>query len=118
MVKIFEETPIIYSILQYFDKSDLLKLTLVNKKWRKVAYFYIINLYKDKKELYLHDNKLKKIPKELGKLTNLEYLFLNGNHLEEIPKELGNLTNLKELYLNGNNLETIPKELGSILMSI
>ena len=94
MFRIFNQDPVIYSILQYFEKSELLKATLFNKKWRKVAYFYIINLYKDKTQIYLRYNELKTIPKELGKLTNLVLLYLHSNPLETIPKELGKFINL------------------------
>ena len=66
-------------------------------------------------KLYLNHNKLEgKIPKEIGKLNNLQRFSLFSNKLEgEIPKEIGKLTNLKCLYLNNNKLEgEIPKEIG------
>ena len=66
------------------------------------------------KVLSLSSNKLEGVlPKEIGKLTNLQKLFLSNNKLEgEIPKEIGKLTNLQWLYLNNNKLEKeIPKEI-------
>ena len=54
-----------------------------------------------------------KIPKEIGKLINLQNLNLHNNQLTgEIPKEIGKLMNLKYLYLNNNQLTgEIPKEI-------
>jgi len=66
------------------------------------------------KKLYLYNNKLEgEIPKEIGKLTNLQVLALYNNRLKgEIPKEIGKLTNLQWLYLDDNKLEReIPKEI-------
>jgi len=67
--------------------------------------------------LHLYNNKLKGlIPKEIGKLANLQVLSLNNNNLEgKIPKEIGKLNNLIWLYLDDNNLEgEIPKEIGKL----
>ena len=64
--------------------------------------------------LYLYNNKLEgEIPKEIGKLNNLQRLSLSINKLEgEIPKEIGKLTNLQKLFLSNNKLEgEIPKEI-------
>ncbi len=57
------------------------------------------------------------IPKEIGKLINLQELYLENNQLTgEIPKEIGKLTNLQRLYLNNNQLTgEIPKEIGKLM---
>ena len=57
------------------------------------------------------------IPKEIGKLINLQWLYLNSNQLTgEIPKEIGKLINLKWLYLYDNKLTgEIPKEIGKLI---
>ena len=59
------------------------------------------------------NNLTGEIPRELGRLTNLERLYLSRNNLTgEIPRELGRLTNLASLYLLGNMLTgVIPEEL-------
>ena len=63
--------------------------------------------------LSLDDNQLSgEIPKQIGKLINLQFLYLYINLSGEIPKEIGKLTNLRILYLNNNQLlGEIPKEL-------
>jgi len=56
------------------------------------------------------------IPKEIGKLTNLQYLSLYDNQLTgEIPKEIGKLINLQYVSLVNNKLTgEIPKEIGKL----
>ena len=58
-----------------------------------------------------------KIPKEIGKLVNLQTLNLSGNQLTgEIPKEIGKLVGLWELRLNNNQLTgKIPKDIGKLI---
>ena len=70
-------------------------------------------LYNDK-ELYLSYNQLKKIPKEIGKLSNLQTLYLSNNQLKILPKEIGTLSNLQNLFLRDNQLKEIPKEIGKL----
>ena len=68
-------------------------------------------------ELVLAGNALTgEIPRELGSLSNLEWLSLNYNGLTgEIPPELGGLCNLRHLYLHRNGLTgEIPGELGGL----
>lgn len=52
------------------------------------------------------------IPKDIGKMTNLEFIDFSENKITgEIPKEIGNLTNLKTLWLADNELTgSIPDE--------
>ena len=68
------------------------------------------------KVLDLSSNKLEGVlPKEIGKLANLQKLFLHKNNLEgKIPKEIGKLTNLQNFFLENNKLEGgLPKEIGN-----
>ena len=46
--------------------------------------------------LYLYENQIKEIPKEIGQLVNLRMLYLHTNQIKEIPKEIGQLVNLQE----------------------
>ena len=49
----------------------------------------------------------------IEELKNLKILYLSNNQLQSIPKEIGNLTNLKELWLHNNYLQSIPEEIGN-----
>ena len=66
------------------------------------------------KDLYLDNNNLSSLPKEIGNLKNLGYLNLGDNYITSLPKEIGNLKNLEELILDGNNLKSLPKEIGNL----
>ena len=58
--------------------------------------------------MYLYNNKLQSLPKEIGRLINLQRLDLSYNELQSLPKEIGQLINLQFLNLNDNKLLTIP----------
>ncbi len=80
--------------------------------------------------LYTHDGKDRssysgritgnglrgRIPRELGRLSNLDHLRLPRNQLSgEIPHELGGLSRLRVLDINDNRLSgDIPPELGDL----
>jgi Leucine-rich repeat (LRR) protein len=68
-------------------------------------------------EIYLIDNNLSgEIPRELGNISELQWLFLSRNSLSgSVPQELGNLHNLKILMLSNNELTgSIPALLGNM----
>ena len=55
--------------------------------------------------LHLDRNRIHKLPKSIGNLSNLENLLLNANQLEGIiPLGIGSLIKLSTLYLSGNKL--------------
>lgn len=63
------------------------------------------------KHISLRWNRLKSLPKEFFRLTQLAILELNNNALEVLPHEIGNLKKLKQLNLNINSLKRLPKEI-------
>lgn len=65
-------------------------------------------------KLKLRNKKLKKIPNEVFKLTNLQYLDLSKSNIKEIPEEIELLTHLQVLILSKNDIETLPKTIGNL----
>src|SRR5271156_6033276 len=81
---------------------------LVHKlKWEHV-FDELINL----KTLYLYDNQITYIPKEIEQVVNLQELDLSFNRIAHIPKEIGQLVNLQILDLHNNQITYIPTEIG------
>ena len=61
--------------------------------------------------LILTDNKIKILPKSIGKLQKLQKCALAGNHIREIPQEISACKNLELLRLSANLIEEIPESL-------
>jgi len=62
--------------------------------------------------LYIHQNKLKKLPESLGNLRHLQTLNLSNNNLKELPASLGCLGRLRSLNVTANlKLSRLPKTL-------
>ncbi len=143
-------------------KNELQVLTLVFKDLENLP--AEIGSFRKLEEIYLSDNKLKslpselftlsglkmldisrnfylkKIPSDISKLTNLEFLkfgfneelnyaetFQNisglqklanvdimGNQLVKLPPEIGKLSQIKSLNLANNRLSALPKEIGQL----
>ena len=104
-------------VLEGSDEKFIVKKLCLNNNYLKGEIPKEIGKLTNLQELYLSSNKLEgEIPKEIGKLTNLQWLYLDSNKLEGVlPKEIGKLTNLQRLYLDNNKLEgKIPKEIGKL----
>ena len=61
-------------------------------------------------ELDLSQNRMKELPVEITKLTNLTKLDLSENQLSKMPVEITQLVNLTALYLGGNQISELPDE--------
>lgn len=64
--------------------------------------------------LILTDNKLKKLPHSIGKLTKLQKCALAGNQIKHLPDEMAACRNLELLRLSANELDAIPSWLLSL----
>ncbi|MCX6274178.1 MAG: leucine-rich repeat domain-containing protein [Bacteroidetes bacterium] len=64
--------------------------------------------------LNLSKTKMKEIPADIFKFTNLRELDFSKNRIDSIPHEIGSLTMLTSLNLSGNNLEMLPDEIGQL----
>mgnify|MGYP002480502086 CR=1 FL=1 len=67
-------------------------------------------------KINIHDfggNSKTTLPKELGKLRNLQVLDLRNNNLSlsTIPSEIGQLVSLRKLLLANNKLLSLPPEI-------
>lgn len=65
-------------------------------------------------KLDLSKQKLSEFPKELRKLTNLQYLDLSKNKIAEIPPWIGELKNLQFLILSKTKIDSLPPEFGDL----
>lgn len=64
--------------------------------------------------LILTDNKIKVLPKSIGKLYRLQKCALAGNQIEVIPEEIKDCVNLELLRLSANRIEVLPSSLLSL----
>jgi hypothetical protein len=66
------------------------------------------------KKLTLHLGPIKKLPKEIGNLENLESFHIDNNELTELPEELGKLTKVHTFYAYSNKLGSLPDAFGDM----
>ena len=57
------------------------------------------------------ESQIRKLPTELGNLTELRLIYLNGNSIDQIPESIGKLRKLRELHLRYNQISSIPKQI-------
>ena len=69
-----------------------------------------IDLLMDLRELWLHFNPIKKIPKEIEGCTRLEVMDLRGTKIKEIPPAVSTLKRLHELDWSDTPFAEIAKE--------
>jgi Leucine-rich repeat (LRR) protein len=67
------------------------------------------------RELNISKNKLRDLPPWIGSLKNLEVLDVSSNKLSAVPAEIGQLEKLVVLRLNRNLIETLPPETGNLM---
>ncbi len=58
--------------------------------------------------LILTDNKIKHLPRSIGKLHKLQKCALAGNQIERLPDEMAACRNLELLRLSANRIEVLP----------
>jgi Leucine-rich repeat (LRR) protein len=87
-------------------KNNVLELTISNSDSIPRLVFEMKNL----RRLTIR-NGLKQIPKEIGKLSKLEYLYMLENDFNTFPSEIIYCTKLKEIRAVNCKIRDLPKEL-------
>jgi len=64
--------------------------------------------------LVLTDNRLSRLPAEIGQRKRLQKLMLAGNRLTELPEEMRELKGLELLRLSANRFEALPDFIPSL----
>ncbi|MFX1398268.1 MAG: leucine-rich repeat domain-containing protein, partial [Promethearchaeota archaeon] len=109
-----EETDMLYSGFEIvkFKKKKIPVinsiLNLNNRSMKNLSKIKGFNTLSALKDLYLHDNKLKKLPESIRNLKSLRKLNLSNNRLKSLPEAIGHLVTLHRLYLDVNQLESLP----------
>lgn len=74
-----------------------------------------IEKFTNLQRLIMDTRELTELPKEIGKLSHLKVLILSHNKkLTSLPKEIGNLKKLEELFLRFTGLTSLPKEMATL----
>lgn len=111
-------------ILQFIRENHILALiegAIDSKKLRlNLNGFSIIELpgllftCYDIEQLFLHRNKIYRLPAQISDMTNLTTLTLDYNNLTALPSEIGNLKNLINLNISSNPLNVLIPEIGDL----
>jgi tRNA A-37 threonylcarbamoyl transferase component Bud32 len=83
-------------------------LTMLGFKGNRIETFDEDILPLDINWLILTDNRLKTLPRSIGKLHKLQKFPLAGNRIESLPEEMAACRNLELLRLSANRLEVLP----------
>lgn len=66
--------------------------------------------------LWLHNNKLRSLPRTIGWLFKLEHMSIEKNDIYDLPMEFGRLTSLTALSYDENKVPgTEPDILGALV---
>jgi len=84
------------------------ELTMIGFKSNQISLFPENALPLKVQWLILTDNKLKKLPDSIGKLTKLQKCMLAGNRLQSLPNAMAACENLELLRISANQIEKLP----------
>lgn len=69
----------------------------------------IISFVASLEELYLEENELMRLPRDLSNLSNLKLLSIANNQLEELTEGIADMEGLEQLIADHNSLKTLPE---------
>jgi hypothetical protein len=61
--------------------------------------------------LFLNQNRIIKIPDELGDMHNIVYLYLKENRIHEVPAAIAGMAGIEGMYFTSNRITVIPQEI-------
>lgn len=70
----------------------------------------IFNLADSLEVLNLSDNRLRSLPADLGRLTNLKVIFLSNNDFEQVPEVLADCPNLLMVGFKSNKIRLLGED--------
>lgn len=85
------------------------KLEMIGFKSNRIKTVSEKSLPKQTRWLILTDNKIEKLPDNMGDLYRLQKLALAGNQLTALPESMVNCTNLELARLSANKLSEFPE---------
>ncbi len=97
------------------DRIDMLPiLTYVNLADNRLRNFRNLTQCHRLKELGLHGNRIRKIPKNIDELGQLRVLDLSNNEIRNLDTCLFQLENLRELNLSYNQIGSVKEGIGKM----
>lgn len=72
------------------------------------------DIYRTVKKIILKDNKLRQLPKNITKFTNLKSIDLSNNRFSAIPFQIYNFKKLKKLSIKNNSISYISTQIGRL----
>lgn len=115
-----EELNVFFNKLEYLPAKFcgfLLRLKNLNLGFNKLRSLpEDIGKLSELTHLDAHFNRIQKVPDSIGELTKLEFLDLSENFadLVKLPSSLGNLFHLRVLKLQNNQISELPVEIGRL----
>lgn len=91
--------------------GEIPSLEIIGARSCKIATVPAESLPKNLRWLTLTDNKITRLPENIGKLLKLEKLLLAGNKLTALPTSISNCQNLALLRISANNFSASPLKL-------
>lgn len=88
--------------------GDCPQLEMVGFKANRISHLTPAALPPKLRWLILTDNRLERLPAEVGACSRLQKLMLAGNCLHSLPESLGDCSSLELLRIAANRLDTLP----------